>query len=428
MSTQIVTPSRTVDRIGDPVVLFPGTDRYQAARADNTPDHYPAAIVVARTADDIRAGVRAAAELERPLAVRATGHGSVVAADGAVLISTAAMKKIIIDPVRRVARLQPGLRWAEVIAAAEPYGLSPTSGDFPGVGVAGFTTGGGVGWLARRYGYAADNLISATMVLPDGRTVTASADEHPDLFWAVRGGSGNFGLITELEIRLVPVSRVLAGSMVWPIDRAAAVLRWFADHAEEVPDEVTLAPVLRREQSGPVLSVGFVAVGDPERAVVTLNAMRWAGRTGIAGVDGVRSEGRLIPYGRITIPGTRPLGFEMYHELSDQLIDVSVGAIVDGTANALQFHHWGGATARPEADHGPVGHRQIPFSIKIDAEPGVLDHLAWSATGAKFLNFLSDTSQTARAYRVADYYRLRELKRRYDPANVLRVNHNIPPA
>lgn len=422
---QVVSPTGAQRR--DRVVRLPGSDAYESARLRNTPDHYPSAIIEAHTVTDVAAGVRTAAEIDRPVAVRATGHGSVVAADGAVLVSTAAMKQISIDPRRRTARLGPGVRWAEVISAAEPYGLSPTSGDFPGVGVAGFTTGGGVGWLTRRYGYAADNLLSARVVLADGRSVTASADDHPDLYWAIRGGSGNFGLLTELEVRLAPVDRVLAGTMVWSVEDAPAVLRWFAGHAAEVPDDVTLAPVLRRESTmpghgGPVLSVGVVAVGDPESAMGTLNRLRRAGPSALA--EDIRS----IPYGQIALPGTRPLGFEMYDRLSDQLIDTAVGAIIDGRATALAFQHWGGATADADVDHGPVGHRSVPFSIKIDAEPAVIDELAAMATGTRFLNFLSDTSQTARAYRRTDYYRLRELKRRYDPTNLFRVNHNIPPA
>ncbi|HEY9293986.1 MAG TPA: FAD-binding oxidoreductase [Microlunatus sp.] len=414
---------RTIDRSA----LLPGTDEYAASQARTVPGQYPAAIVEAGSSADVQRAVTTADRLGVPLTVRGTGHGSVVGVDGRLLLSTAAMTGVVVDPWRRIARIRAGARWSDVIAAAGPYGLSPTSGDFPGVGVVGFTTGGGIGWLSRTYGYAADNLVSATMIMADGRQLTASAADHADLFWAIRGGSGNFGVITELEINLVPVSRVLSGIATMPIDRAADFLRWFGDHADEVPDALTLAPTLRRhaaDDHGPVLTVGAVWAGDhdqfPAAAATVLRA---------TGLD-LDSAIRPTPYAKINIPGTRPRGFEMYSGLSEELIMAAVDAVSasDGDAQALEFRHWGGATARPAVDHGPVGHREVPFSIKLDAEPSTVDRLAQTATGKQFLNFLADPSRTRTAYKITDYYRLRELKRRYDPANLLRPAHNILPA
>lgn len=324
------------------------------------------------------------------------------------------------------ARVRPGVRWSDVIAAAEPYGLAPMSGDTPSVGVVGYTFGGGFGWLARTYGYAADNLIRAELVTADGRLVTASADQHPDLFWAIRGGSGNFGIATELEFRLAPVSRVTWGTAHVPIKRAVEALRWYADTVHRLPDQLTLAPRLVRNvpgQDGPVLAVGMVAVGDQTETAHALQEIR--------PMIGDLADAALqqTAYAQIGLPGTRPRGFEMYRELSDELIKTAVDSVIaDGGANALEFRHWGGATARPAPDAGPVGHRQVPFSIKMDAEPEVVSELAESATGTAYLNFLSDPTRTRSAYRVRDYYRLREVKRRWDPDNVFRINHNIPPA
>ena len=413
-------------RVTDRSVLLPGTDDYSAARADTVPDQYPAAIVRARSGADVRRAVITAGRLGVPLTVRGTGHGSVAGVDGRLLLDTSAMTGVVVDPWRRVARVRAGVRWSEVIAATAPYGLSPTSGDFPGVGVIGFSTGGGIGWLSRKYGYAADNLVSATMITADGSMITASVDDHAELYWAIRGGSGNFGVLTELTLRLMPVSRVLSGIATVPIDRAADFLRWFGDRADQVPDELTLAPTLRRsaDDHGPALTIGAVWAGDHHRAAATLRTLRRS-----TGIDFERVL-RPTPYGKINIPGTRPRGFELYDGLGDELIKVAVDAVsaADGAAQALEFHHWGGATARPPVDHGPVGHRDVPFSIKIDAEPEVVDGLAESATGKQFLNFLADPSRTRTAYKITDYYRLRELKRRYDPTNLLRPAHNIRPA
>jgi FAD/FMN-containing dehydrogenase len=386
----------------------------------------PHTSVEARTIADIRGAVLAARINDLPVAVRSTGHGSVVGADGAMLISTSAMTGVDLDPVRRVARVRPGVRWSEVIAAAEPYGLAPMSGDTASVGVVGYTFGGGFGWLARTYGYAADNLIRAQLVTADGQLVTASADDHPDLFWAIRGGSGNFGIATELEFRLAPVSRVVWGTTYVPIGRAAEALRWYADSVDQLPDHLTLAPRLVRSAAGqdaPALAVGVVVIGDDHQARQALRELR-----PMIG-EPAPADFTETSYSQIALPGTRPQGFEMYRELSDELIKTAVDSVTaaDG-ANVLEFRHWGGATADPGPDAGPVGHRQVPFSIKIDAGPDVVSELAGMATGTKFLNFLSDPTRTQSAYRVRDYYRLRELKRRYDPDNVFRINHNIPPA
>ncbi|QDP98783.1 FAD-binding oxidoreductase [Microlunatus elymi] len=414
--------ARTIDR----GALLPGSAEYAAARARIVGDQYPAAIVEAASTADVQRAVITADRLGVPLTVRGTGHGSVAGVDGRLLLSTAAMTGVAVDPWRQVARIRAGARWSAVIAAAASYGLSPTSGDFPGVGVVGFTTGGGVGWLSRKYGYAADNLVSADLVTADGRLITASADDHDDLFWAVRGGSGNFGVITELEIALAPVSRVLSGTVNVPIDRAADFLRWFGDHADQVPDELTLAPTLRRsvDDHGPQLAIGAVWAGDVDYAAGALRVLRR-----VTGVD-FGQELRSMPYAKINIPGTPPRGFELYDGLDEELIRAVIDAVAapDGEAQALEFRHWGGATARPGIDHGPVGHRDVPFSIKINAEPATVDRLADSATGKQFLNFLADPSRTRTAYRITDYYRLRELKRRYDPANLLRPAHNILPA
>jgi FAD/FMN-containing dehydrogenase len=393
-----------------------------------SPTVQPADTVEARSVADLRSAVLHARRRGLPVAVRSTGHGSLVSPEGAMLINTASLTGVDLDPARRIARVRPGARWSDVIAAAEPYGLAPMSGDTASVGVTGYTFGGGVGWLARAYGYGADNLISARLVTADGDLVRASADDHPDLFWAIRGGGGNFGIATELEIRLAPVSRVIAGVAYVAIDRATEALRWFGDHAAELPATFTVVPRLLHtsplpQHPGPVLAVGAVYAGDLDSAATAFSGLHAMTGGPLYDDFAVRN------YSGIAIPGTRPQGFELYRELPDELIKTAVDSVIaEDAASSLEFRHWGGATARPAVGAGPVGHRDVPFSIKIDGGPEVVASLSEPATGGKFLNFLADPTQTRHAYRVADWYRLREVKRRWDAENVFRINHNIPPA
>jgi len=191
----------------------PGDEQYDVLRQSIVPgfDSRPLVVVEAYSRSDVQAAVRTARQYGLPLAVQATGHGTRVPADGGILLRTSAMTSVLVDPQRKVAKVGPGTRWGAVIDAAGQFGLAPLAGSSRDVGVTGYTLGGGVGWLARKYGFAADSVIRAEVVTADGRVVTASADEHPDLFWAIRGGSGNFGIVTSLEFRLYSVPQVHSG-------------------------------------------------------------------------------------------------------------------------------------------------------------------------------------------------------------------------
>jgi FAD/FMN-containing dehydrogenase len=206
-----------------------GTAGYDEQRRAVMPtlDSRPLVVAEAYCRTDVQAAVRAARERNLPLAVQATGHGTKVPADGGILLKTSAMESMLIDPQRMIAKVGPGTRWGAVIDAAGQFGLAPPAGSSRDVGVTGYTLGGGVGWLARKYGFAADSVVRAEVVTADGRFVTASADEHPDLFWAIRGGSGNFGIVTSLEFRLYPVSQVHAGIVYFGFDRAAETLEFY---------------------------------------------------------------------------------------------------------------------------------------------------------------------------------------------------------
>jgi FAD/FMN-containing dehydrogenase len=316
--------------------------------------------------------------------------------------------------------------------------------------VVGYTLGGGAGWLSRAYGYAADSVIRAEVVTAAGELVTASATEHPDLFWALRGGGGNFGVVTELEFRLYPVERLYAGMAMFGADRAADAVAVYREWAADEPDEchtslvaMTVPPVPMFPEAvrgRRVLMLRALYVGGAEAAERTIAPLRQAAGAPLMDVF------HEMPYAETATLGPPPVAMasamriELFGLLPDEVIDIALGA--NGLVSGVEFHHWGGAPARPDGDAGPVGHRDVPFSVVVGAmaEDGaegprlqaavdkVADRLSPHATGGTFLNFLGDPALTESAYAPNDYRRLREIKREYDPDNFFDGNLNIPPA
>jgi FAD/FMN-containing dehydrogenase len=420
--TEITTAARRLERALHGTLHLPGDRAYDELRRPLDPaiDPRPAMVVEASRAADVRAALEIARDHDLPFAVQATGHGTRVPSDGGILVKTAAMATVLVDPDRRIARVGAGAVWGDVVAAAAPFGLAPLAGSSPSVGVAGYTLGGGVGWLARKHGFAADSLIRAEVVTADGAIVTASADDHADLFWALRGGGGNFGVATALELRLHPVARVYAGTAYFAIDRAADTLARYRHWIAGTPDELSTAVLLTRLPDGRrVLALRAMFAGDAadaERHLAPLRAV-----AGPALIDGLRP----TTFAAAEMGGTAPRLLELVDEFPDAVID----ALVAADEATVEVRHWGGAMARPAADAGPVGHRDVPLSVIVDAElPAVAAALAPHATGGSFLNFLRDPARTATAFTPANYRDLREVKATYDPDNVFRVNHNIPPA
>jgi len=410
-------------------VHLPGEPAYDAERAtwSGAIDSRPALVGAATGAADVQAALLTAREHDLPFAVQATGHGTFVPSNGGVLLKTGGMAEVLVDPDRRIARVGPGARWGQVIAAAAPFGLAPLSGSSPDVGVAGFTLGGGVGWLSRRFGFAADSLLRADVVTADGELVRATADRNADLFWALRGGGGNFGVVTSLELRLFPVAEVYAGTALFPIARAGAVLEYYRDWAPELPDELSTTVVLMRESpdpaiEGPVLAIRGVYTGPRPDAMVALRPLWDVAGPALAG------DFREARYADVRVGGTAPRSFELYRDLSDAVIAGAMETVMTGAANAIDFRLWGGEMARRSGDRGPVGHRDVPFSITVDGPREAAAPLARYATGGSFLNFLHDITRTSSAYTAGSWERLREIKRAYDPDNVFRLGHNIPPA
>jgi FAD binding domain/Berberine and berberine like len=328
-----------------------------------------------------------------------------------------------IFPGRRVASVGPGARWREVMQAAAPYGLAPLCGNATGVGVVGFTLGGGVGWLSRQYGYTADNVVRVEAVLADGTPVTATADTEPELFWGLRGAGANLGLVTRLEVGLAPVAEVVAGDIEYPWEQAEQVLTAFAGQAP--PDHLTSIVVLDHRDTArpPVVTVQAMSTADHRTARDALAAvLPTPGRP-------VRDTFAVMPYREAaTMGGTLPTGFDLLDRLDRKAVGRLLTAVATDRPVRLEIRYWGGAPSRPDDRSGPVGHRGVPFSVTVDGPPGVVAAVSTLGTGGSFLNFLRDTGRTASAYTPADYARVRRLKARVDPGNIFGSQHNIPPA
>jgi FAD/FMN-containing dehydrogenase len=419
-------------------VYVPGDERYDTERRALLPnlDPCPAVVVMASSPADIQAAVGVARSYELPFAVQATGHGTRVPADDGILIKTSGMRSVLVDPSRKIARVGPGARWAQVLEAAAPFGLAPLSGSSPSVGVTGYTLGGGIGWLGRAYGLAADSVLRADVVVADGDLITATPDHHPDLFWALRGGGANFGVVTSLEFRLYPVDRVYGGISYFPIERAAETLRRYREWATTVPDELSTGLLLTRMPDAPHVpevlrgrrAVAIKAMhssGDAAAAEQLLKPLRDA--AGPALLEGYR----VMRYADAAMGGTAARYLDFFDTLPDAAIDAmmtSAGS-EDAPVATIEIRHWAGAIARPPADAGPAGHRGSPFSVIVDTPTTDLTaSLSAVSTGGTFLNFLGDLTRTASAFTGKNYRRLREIKTVYDPDNFFRLGHNIPPA
>jgi FAD/FMN-containing dehydrogenase len=379
-------------------VYLPGDHAYNTARAtwSGALDQRPAVVAEALGAADVQAAVAAARRHGLPFAVQATGHGTHVPCDGGVLVKTSLMAEVLVDPDRRVAHVGPGARVGDVVAAAAPFGLAPVAGSNPTVGMAGFTLGGGYGPLSRLHGFGADNLLRADVVTADGERVTTTAERHGDLFWALRGGGGNFGVVTGTEIRLHPVAQVFAATAHFGTEHAAATLAFYREWAPTQPHALSTSLVLSAD------SLAIRAHAHGEDAARALRPLFDAAgpRLGL----------------EETVGGTAPRHFHLFRELPD------IGAT---TANAVEIRYWGGAMADSDS---PVGHRDAPFSVTVDSSDEEAAPFARHATGGSFLNFTADTSRTHTAYTPANYARLQYVKRGYDPDNVFSLGHNIAPS
>jgi FAD/FMN-containing dehydrogenase len=433
-------------------VIRPGEDGYDEQRLpwQRRFDPRPALIVEAAGPDDIQTAVRYAREADLPLAVQATGHGAVVPGDGALLLKTGALNSVDVDPRNASARVGAGAPWADVIAAT-PDGLAPLSGSATSVAVGGYTLGGGAGLLSRAYGFAADSLLSAEVITAEGERVTASPDEHPDLFWALRGGGGNFGVVTELEFRLHPAERLYGGMLVFGADNAHATLARYREWAPTEPDESNTAVLVMNMPPIPqvpepvrgkrVLVVRALYLGDADAGAQALAPLLEAAGTPLMGAMQEMSYAETATLlGPAPPPSIAEARFALLDDVADEALDVLADPALGVTA--VELRHWGGAMSSPPENAGPIGHRDVPFSVWVNAVVPERTHLAAAgtaaddiirrlrpfSTGGSLLNFLSDPTETATAYTDGDYQRLTEIKAVYDPEDVFSAGHAIPPA
>ncbi len=436
-------------------LLQPGEAGYDDARRvhNGLVDKRPALIAQCRGRADIADAVRIGRERGLDIAVRGGGHnvaGRATVNDG-VMIDLSLMRSVLVDPKARTARVEGGATWREVNRETQAHGLAAPGGVVGTTGVAGLTLGGGLGWLMAKYGMSLDNLRSVDLVLADGGLVRASATEEPDLFWAVRGGGGNFGVASSFEFVLHPVGPVLQGGLVaWPFAQARDVLRFFRDRTARVTDDLMLIAALLTGPDGTTKLVGIAAAhaGEPALAEAALKPIKAFGTPAMDMMG-------PIPYVALNgmLDAAFPRGALNYWKshFLDTLADGAIDAMVDHFAKSpspmsqILFEHFHGAAARVPVDATAFALRASGFNTMVLGEwldPARTDAcVRWTKDGyaalkpfqgrQRYVNYLDADDapdQNLAAVYGPNLPRLRALKRRYDPDNVFHLNVNIPPA
>jgi FAD/FMN-containing dehydrogenase len=433
-------------------VLGPQDEGYDAARAvhNGLIDRRPAMIVRCRGTDDVVAALELARSSGLDVSVRGGGHNVAgrAVADGALMIDLSGLKGISIDAAQRTATAGGGVVWAELNGAAAEHGLAVTGGAISSTGIAGLTLGGGLGWLMAKFGLAADNLLSVELVTATGEVLQVDDGSHPDLFWALRGGGGNFGVATSLTYRLHPLETVVGGLIAHPIDAGRDMLRFYRDTVAEASDDLTVFAGLVHapDGSGTKLAAMVVFHTDPEQAERELEPFKTWGSPLMVEVGPMP-----YPVMNTILDEGYPAGSLNYwlssftKGMPDELIDIACEqfASVPSPMAAILFEQFHGAVTRVGVEDTAVPHRAKGWNLLL---PTVwLDrndtdaNIAWTRETFKamrpyfgegrWLNYLGD-DQAEDAVRGAygpNYDRLREVKRRYDPENVFHMNHNIAP-
>src|SRR4051795_8775612 len=420
-------------------------------------DQRPAAVAIPETVEDIVEVVRYARAQGYRVAGQSTGHNAHPLAEGlehTVLVKTHRMRRVDIDSTARVARVEAGALWMDVTYPAGEHGLAPLAGSSPDVGVAGYSLGGGISWLGRKYGLAANSVIAIELVDADGTITRASSVENPDLFWAMRGGGGRFGIVTHIEMRLYPVSEVYAGWLIFPMERAEEVLTAWREWVETVPDEVT--SVGRLLQVPPLPDIPEPLRG--RRLVVVEAAMIMDEREASKLLKPLRKLGPEMDT-FATIPATglqdlhmdppQPVPGKGDHMLLRDLTRAGIEKIVEvagaGSASPLlsvEFRHLGGALRRVEPGNGATASLDAAFAMfavgmtmdpvmaaAVGAYlPVVKEALRRYDSGREYLNFAEHRTDVRRLWPIDVYHRLRQVKTEHDPLDIFRSNHPVPPA
>jgi len=444
-------------------LLLPGSDGYDDTRTiwNAMIDKRPALIARCSGTADVIAAVKFAREYDLLLSVRGGGHniaGTALCDDG-LTIDLSGMKGLHVDLKTHKVRAQPGCKLGDLDRETQIFGLAVPAGIVTDTGIAGLTLGGGFGYLTRRYGYTCDNLLSADVVTADGSFLTASEKENSDLFWGLRGGGGNFGIVTSFEYQAYPVGpQVTAGMVIHPMERAREVVGFFREFSANAPEELCCVLILRLAPPAPFLSKDVH--GKPIVAIAVCHSGSLE--------DGERAVRPLKELGNPLADIIAPKPFAVHQTLFDvamapgrhyywkshylpEFLEAAGGVLMDHAAKITSPHssiflfQLGGALARFGETDTPAGNRNAAYVLNVAAsweDPAQADeHIAWSrecwsamqqfSTGGVNVNFLTGEEGDKRiraAYGEANYERLVELKNKYDPQNMFRLNQNIPPS
>ena len=444
-------PTRTVPSS----VMLPDDPAWEEARQvwNALVDQQPAAIAKPTSVAEVVEAVTWAREQGLRVAPQSTGHAASAIGDlsEALLLQTAGLSEVSIDLERGIARAGGGVMWEQVVDAVAPHGMAVLHGSSPDVGVAGYSLGGGIGWLARLHGLAANSLTALELVTMDGEVVRADAEHEPDLFWALRGGGGNFGVVTALEFRMYPLESAYAGWLIFPWERSEEVLKAWAAWTRTAPDEVTsvgrilqlpdMPPIPEPMRGQNIVVVEAVFAGDEEAGIELMRPLRDLGPI-------MDTFAQVPPQGLVRLhqdpEGPTPGSGE--HALLDALPDEAVEALVDtagpgsgSSVLSVEIRHLGGALARPLPGHGALSHvdgAYIMYAVGLALSPEmftplradvdrIVAALAPWGRGRSYLNFAENQTDTRTAFPAEAHARLQEVKARYDVAGVARSNHPI---
>jgi FAD/FMN-containing dehydrogenase len=457
MATTTRNVSRTARLLEQ--LVKPGEDSWDSARAawNLAIDQRPALVAQPADANEVAAVVNFARENGLRVAVQAEGHGAAALAavgEDTLLLKTGRLTGAHIDVENRRAQVNAGAKWRDVSALASPRGLAPLSGSSAEVGVVGYTLGGGLSWLSRKHGLACNSMLAADVITADGKLIHANRDNEPDLFWALRGGGGSFGVVTALEFELYPVAEISAGMFAWPWERTTEVLHAWREWVPGVPNELsTLARII---QVPPVPDLPESIRG---RQLVVIEAA-YLGAEGPASelLRPVRDLGPevdtfaavpLSALGQLHMDPEDPVPFAGSGQMLDELPPVAIDALTEAAGPgskspllSLELRHLGGALTEAPADAGALATLDqafLTFGVGMIMDPGSatainmqLDVVAnalkpWDS-GVRLANFSDVPIDTRTCYPPETFNRLQQVKGRYDPAHLFRANHPIPPA
>jgi FAD/FMN-containing dehydrogenase len=441
-------------------LLRPGDANYEQARRvyNAMIDKHPALIARCVDVADVIAAVTFAREQRLTVAVRGGGHSGpgLGTCDDGLVIDLSEMKGIHVDPLARTVRVEGGCTWGDVDHATHPFGLATPSGFISTTGVGGLTLGGGIGYLARTHGLTIDNLLGVDMVLADGRLVTASAEQHADLFWAVRGGGGNFGVVTSFLFQLHPISTVYGGPMLWPLEKAAEVMKAWRSFILNAPEEINgwfglvtvppAPPFPEQFHLQKMCAIVWCDTGTPEQAEERFKPIRTHLPPAVDFAGPIPWPVLQSLFDALYPPGLHWYWkADFFTDLSDQAIELHVkhGAELPTMHSTMHLYPINGAAHRARPNETAFSFRDANFAeviVGVDPDPANNERMIqwardyWTAlhpyaAGGGYLNMMMEegTDNVKAAYR-DNYARLAQIKATYDPTNLFHVNQNIPPA